>query len=77
MATYLQGQQDYVTQIQPTKPNLQFDAQMLGNLQNKYDAGHKKVSELYGSLLNSAMTRTDNIHTFEIHIFKIHLHTSN
>lgn len=61
MATYLQGQQDYVTQIQPTKPNLQFDAQMLGNLQNKYDAGHKKVSELYGSLLNSAMTRTDNI----------------
>jgi len=60
MATYLQGQQDYVTQIQPTQPNLQFDAQMLGNLQNKYDAGHKKVSELYGSLLNSAMTRTDN-----------------
>lgn len=61
MATYLQGQQDYVTQIQPTQPNLQFDAQMLGNLQSKYDAGHKKVSELYGSLLNSAMTRTDNI----------------
>ena len=61
MATYLQGQQDYVTQIQPTQPNLQFDAQMLGNLQNKYDAGHKKVSELYGSLLNAAMTRTDNI----------------
>jgi hypothetical protein len=60
MATYLQGQQDYVTQIQPTQPNLQFDAQMLGNLQSKYDAGHKKVSELYGSLLNSAMTRTDN-----------------
>ena len=61
MATYLQGQQDYVTQIQPTQPNLQFDAQMLGNLQNKYDAGHKKVSELYGSLLNAGMTRTDNI----------------
>jgi len=61
MATYLQGQQDYVTQIQPTKPNLQFDAQILGTLQSKYDAGHKKVSELYGSLLNSAMTRTDNI----------------
>ena len=32
MATYLQGQQDYVTQIQPTQPNLQFDAQMLGKL---------------------------------------------
>jgi hypothetical protein len=60
MATYLQGQQDYTSQIQPTSPNLQFDAQLLGNMQAKYDAGHKKVSELYGSLLNSAMTRTDN-----------------
>jgi hypothetical protein len=61
MATYIQGQTDYISQIQPTEPNLAFDAQMLQAKQSKYDANHKKVSELYGSLLNSAMTRTDNI----------------
>jgi len=61
MATYIQGQNDYISQIQPTEPNLAFDAQMLQAKQSKYDANHKKVSELYGSILNSAMTRTDNI----------------
>ena len=61
MATYIQGQTDYISQIQPTEPNLAFDAQMLQAKQSKYDANHKKVSELYGSLLNSAMTRTDNM----------------
>jgi hypothetical protein len=61
MATYIQGQADYITQIQPTEPNLAFDAQILQTKQAKYDANHKKVSDLYGSLLNSAMTRSDNI----------------
>lgn len=61
MATYIQGQADYITQIQPTEPNLAFDAQILQTKQAKYDANHKKVSDLYGSLLNASMTRTDNI----------------
>jgi len=61
MATYIQGQTDYISQIQPTKPNLAFDAQVLQTSQSKYDANHKKVSDLYGSLLNSAMTRSSNL----------------
>ena len=61
MATYIQGQVDYISQLQPTEPNLAFDAQILQTKQAKYDANHKKVSDLYGSLLNSAMTRSDNI----------------
>lgn len=60
MATYT-GQVDYISQIQPTEPNLAFDAQILQTKQSKYDANHKKVSELYGSLLNASMTRSDNI----------------
>ena len=60
MATYT-GQADYISQIQPTEPNLAFDAQILQTKQSKYDANHKKVSELYGSLLNASMTRSDNI----------------
>ena len=61
MATYLQGVNDYISQVQPSAPNLAFDAQILQTKQAKYDANHKKVSELYGSLLNSSLTRTDNI----------------
>lgn len=61
MATYLQGANDYISQVQPSAPNLAFDAQILQTKQAKYDANHKKVSELYGSLLNSSLTRTDNI----------------
>lgn len=61
MATYIQGQVDYISQLQPTEPNLAFDAQILQTKQAKYDANHKKVSDLYGSLLNAAMTRSDNI----------------
>ena len=61
MATYIQGQADYISQIQPTEPNLAFDAQILQQKQTKYDANHKKVSDLYGSLLNSSLTRSDNI----------------
>lgn len=60
MATYIQGQADYISQIQPTEPNLAFDAQILQAKQSKYDANHKRVSELYGSLLNASLTRTDN-----------------
>jgi len=61
MATYIQGQVDYISQLQPTEPNLAFDAQILQTKQAKYDANHKKVSDLYGSLLNASMTRSDNV----------------
>jgi len=60
MATYIPGQQDYISQIQPTAPNLQFETQILGLKQSKYDANHKKVSDLYSSLLNSDLSRTNN-----------------
>lgn len=61
MATYQPGVTDYISQIQPTEPNLAFDAQILQTKQTKFDANHQKISELYGSILNSAMSRNDNI----------------
>ena len=61
MATYLQGVSDYISQVQPTQPNLEFDAKILQVKQSQYDAGHKKVNDLYNSLLNSDLSRTDNI----------------
>jgi hypothetical protein len=61
MATYQAGVTDYISQIQPTEPNLAFDAQILQTKQTKFDANHQKISELYGSILNSAMSRNENI----------------
>ena len=61
MATYQPGVTDYISQIQPTEPNLAFDAQILQTKQTKFDANHQKISELYGSILNSAMSRNENI----------------
>jgi hypothetical protein len=61
MATYIQGVQDRVEKIRPPQPNLQFEAQLLQARQAKYDAGHKKLSDMYGKILNSGLTRQGNI----------------
>lgn len=61
MATYLQGVQDAVQSLRPPDPQLQFDAQLLATRQAKYDQGHAKLSKMYGTILNSGLTREDNI----------------
>ena len=61
MATYLQGVQDAVQSLRPPDPQLQFDAQLLATRQAKYDQAHAKLSKMYGTILNSGLTRDDNI----------------
>ena len=61
MATYIQGVQGYVPQLQPFKPDFNFYAGALQMKQTQYDSAHKQVSNLYGSLLNSPMVREGNI----------------
>ncbi len=61
MATYLQGVQDAVQGLRPPDPNLQFDAQLLATRQAKYDQAHSKLSKMYGTILNSGLSREDNI----------------
>lgn len=61
MATYLQGVQDAVQSLRPPNPNLQFDAQLLATRQSKYDQAHSKLSKMYGTILNSGLSREDNI----------------
>jgi len=63
MATYLQGITDYIPQIQPFRPDFNFYNKALQMKQSKYDAAHKQLSNLYGSLLNSPMLRDQNIQT--------------
>ena len=61
MATYIPGVTDYIPQIQPFEPDYNFYQQALTFRQSKHDAAREKLSTLYGSLLNSDLTRDDNI----------------
>lgn len=58
MATY--SQKDYVTGLQPTKPDLKFNLQLLQASESAYKTNKRKVSDLYGSILDSEVSRTDN-----------------
>ena len=60
MATYLQGITDYIPQVQPFAPDFNFYAKSLQFSQGKADAARKQLSNIYGSLLNSPLTREDN-----------------
>lgn len=61
MATYLAGVTDYIPQIQPFKPDLNFFQQALQLKQGQYDAAHKQLNNVYGTLLDSPMLRQSNI----------------
>ena len=61
MSTYIQGVTDYIPQIQPFQVDLNFYGNVMQNKQSQYDAAKKKVGDLYGSLLNSPMSRDSNI----------------
>lgn len=61
MATYIQGVTDYIPQIQPFKPDLNFFSKVLQMKQDKYDAAKRELSSIYGNLLYSPLTRKNNI----------------
>jgi hypothetical protein len=61
MATYLQGVTDATTSLNPPDPGLQFNMQLLQMKQSDYDQSHAKLSKMYGTILNSGLTRSDNI----------------
>lgn len=61
MATYLPGVTDYIPEIQPFRPDYNFYSGALQMKQGQYDANHKQLSNLYGSLLNAPMLRDQNI----------------
>lgn len=61
MATYIPGVTDYIPQIQPFQPDYNFLGNILQTRQSRYDAAHKQLSSVYGTLLNSPMLRDENI----------------
>lgn len=61
MSTYLSGNPTFLPTVQPYEPNFQLYAGALQMKQTQYDQNRKKISDLYGSLLNSPLTRDSNI----------------
>lgn len=61
MATYIQGLTDYIPQIQPFQPDLNFYGNVMQTRQTRFDAATKKVNDYYGSLLYSPLSRDSNI----------------
>jgi hypothetical protein len=61
MSTYLSATPTFLPTVQPYEPNFQLYAGALQMKQSQYDTNRKKISNLYGSLLNSPLTRDSNI----------------
>ncbi len=61
MATYIQGITDYIPRIQPFKPDFNYYSNILQTKEAQYQAGYEKLSNIYGTLLNSEMLRSNNV----------------
>lgn len=61
MATYLPGVTDYIPNIQEYKPDYNFYQNALQTKENQYKSGYDKISNVYGTLLNSEMLREPDI----------------
>lgn len=61
MATYIQGLTDYIPEIQPFQPDLNFYSNVMQIKQTRYDDAKNKINDLYGSLLYADMTNPENI----------------
>jgi hypothetical protein len=60
MATYLRGITDQVNVINPPQMNHQFEMQLLQQRQSKYDQAHARINQMYSTILNSPLSRSDN-----------------
>ena len=61
MATYIQGVNNVIPQIQPFQPDLNFYANALGTKQNQYDSNYKALSNAYGQFYYADLTRDSSI----------------
>lgn len=59
MSTYLQGVQDYIPQIQPYQPDLNFYSNLLQTKQSQYDNNWKALNKMYSQYYNAELTRAD------------------
>lgn len=61
MATYLQGVTDFIPQIQPFQPDLNFYGNLMQAKQNQYDQNWNALNKMYGQYFYADLTRDKNI----------------
>jgi hypothetical protein len=61
MATYLQGVTDFIPQIQPFQPDLNFYGNVMQQKQNQYDQNWNALNKMYGQYFYADLTRDKNI----------------
>jgi len=61
MATYLQGVTDFIPEIQPFQPDLNFYGGLMQAKQNQYDQNWKSINKMYGQYMYADLTREPNI----------------
>jgi hypothetical protein len=61
MATYLQNVTDYVPELQPFQPDLNFYSNVLQTKQSQYDSNWKALNKMYGQYFYADLTRDGNI----------------
>lgn len=60
MTAFLQGISQFVPEIQPYQPDLNFFSNMLQAKQYQYDQGYNRVNSIYAGLLNSPVLRNES-----------------
>jgi hypothetical protein len=61
MATYLQGVTDFIPQVQPFQPDLNFYGGLMQAKQNQYDQNWNSLNKMYGQYFYADLTRDKNI----------------
>ena len=61
MAQYIPYNPVYIPEIQPYRPDFNFLGNIAQTKQSRYDTAYKKLGDIYGNLLNSPLSRTENI----------------
>ena len=60
MTAFLQGISQFVPEIQPYQPDLNFFGNMLATKQYQYDQGYNRINSIYSGLLNSPVLRQES-----------------
>ena len=61
MASYIEGVQDYIPNLEVFTPDYQFLNNVLKTRQDRYDAGFEQVNQLYGQIVHAPLTNPHNI----------------
>ena len=71
MATYLQGVTDYIPQVQPFQPDLNFYANVMQTKQTQYDTNWNALNKMYSQYYYADLTREDTTQKKESYLKNI------